>query len=179
MMKIVGFQALLTFCLISGLTACKSPTDDVQTKMQEIKSGAPLPMEPPPSFLPIPSYAYAGFQLKSPFVPTSIANDLRTMAGKRVHPNFARPLQPLEEYALEELYMKGTMNGAARGMVALISTPDRQVEQVQVGNYLGKNHGRIVRITPDQISLIEIVPDGQEGYIERPRTLVLRSDVKN
>jgi type IV pilus assembly protein PilP len=41
---------------------------------------------------------------------------------------------------------------------------------------MGKNHGRIVAINPNQISLLEIVPDGQDGYIERPRTLILHGE---
>ena len=44
---------------------------------------------------------------------------------------------------------------------------------MQVGSYLGMNQGRIIKISPTQIDLVEIVPDGREGYVERPRTLVL------
>ena len=38
---------------------------------------------------------------------------------------------------------------------------------------MGMHHGRIVQITPTQIDLVEIIPDGREGYVERPRSLVL------
>ncbi|HRA92047.1 MAG TPA: pilus assembly protein PilP, partial [Acinetobacter sp.] len=73
----------------------------------------------------------------------------------------------------ESLNMKGSMRGKNNTTVALIQTPDRQIERVQVGSYLGVNQGRIVKISPTQIDLVEIVPDGREGYVERPRTLVL------
>ena len=69
--------------------------------------------------------------------------------------------------------MKGSMRGKSNETIALIQTPDGQVERVQVGSYLGVNQGRIVKISPTQIDLVEIVPDGREGYVERPRTLVL------
>lgn len=38
---------------------------------------------------------------------------------------------------------------------------------------MGVNHGRVVKITPTQIDLVEIIPDGREGYVERPRSLIL------
>lgn len=163
---LLGFTVLI-------LTGCESRTENAMIKMQEIRNQPPLPVEPPPTFTPVPSYSYSSFQLKSPFVPTSIANELKVMSGKRVYPNLARPLQPLENYALEELFMKGTMRGSSGKIIALVRTPEGEVEQVQKGSYMGKNHGRIVAITPNEISLIEVVPDGQDGFIERPRNLVL------
>lgn len=164
--------------MMALLVGCESRIDNATTKMQEIRNQPPLPVEPPPVFTPVPSYSYSGFTLKSPFVPTSIANELRVMAGKRVYPNLARPLQPLESYALEELFMKGTIRSASGNIIALIRTPDGQIEQVQKGSYMGKNHGRVIGITPNQIALSEIVPDGQDGFIERPRNLVLHGDAK-
>ena len=106
-------------------------------------------------------------------MPSSLAAELKIMAGKQVYPNFNRQPQPLESYALESLNMKGSMRGKTNETIALIQTPDRQIERVQVGNYLGMNQGRVVKISPTQIDLVEIVPDGRDGYVERPRTLVL------
>ncbi len=169
-------KSILLVSSVFALLGCESRIDEVQTKMQEIQSATPLPIEPPPVFTPVPSYSYASFGTKSPFVPTSIARELQVMAGKRVYPNLARPTQPLEEYVLEELLMKGTMTSASGRIVALIQSPAGEVERVQIGSYMGKNHGRIVAINPNQISLLEIVPDGQDGYIERPRTLILHGE---
>ena len=44
---------------------------------------------------------------------------------------------------------------------------------MQEGNYMGRNHGMILGVNAVQIDVIEIVSDGQEGWIERPRTIVL------
>ena len=172
--KHLGQTGLALFLVVS-LAGCESRTDNVDAKMQEIRNQAPLPVDPPPEFTPVPNYSYAGYQIKSPFIPTSLDAEMKVMAGKRVYPNLSRPLQPLENYALEVLIMKGTMRNTAGSIVALIRTPDGELEQVEKGSYLGQNHGRIVTITPNQIELLEIVPDGQDGYIERPRTLILHS----
>ena len=172
MIRKIGFNSAFVSVLLL-MAGCESRTDQVQMKIQEIRNQAPLPVQPPPVFTPVPNYSYSGYQLKSPFIPTSLAEELRVMAGKRVYPNLSRPLQPLESYTLEELIMKGTMKDATGNIVALIKTPDGELEKVQRGSYMGQNHGRVVVINPNQMELIEIVPDGQDGYIERPRTLVL------
>jgi len=41
------------------------------------------------------------------------------------------------------------------------------------GSFIGQNDGRIANISDSKISLIEIVPDGLGGYIERPAALAL------
>ena len=171
--KLISSIALST-CIALLMTGCESRTDQATMKLQEIRNQPPLPVQPPPEFTPVPNYNYSGYQSKSPFIPSSLDSELKIMAGKRVYPNLSRPLQPLEAYSLEQLFMKGVMRNAG-DIVALIQTPDGELEQVQRGSYMGQNHGRIVTITANQIELLEIVPDGQDGYIERPRTLILHS----
>jgi len=165
----------IAFALMFGLVlvGCDSRIDAVNAEMAKIRSEKPLSIEPAPVFTPAPMFNYAAHQLKSPFLPSSLAAELKIMAGKRVYPNLSRPQQPLESYALETLNMKGSMRSQTGQIMALIQTPDGEIERVQVGNYMGMNHGRIVSIGPTQIDLVEIIPDGREGYVERPRSLVL------
>ena len=168
-----NYKLLFSFMAGLVLVGCDSKIDAVNQKMAEIRNEPALPIEPAPVFSPVPLFNYSAHQLKSPFMPSSLAAELKIMAGKRVYPNFNRQPQPLERYALESLNMKGSMRGKTNETIALIQTPDRQIERVQVGNYLGMNQGRVVKISPTQIDLVEIVPDGRDGYVERPRTLVL------
>lgn len=165
----------ITFALMFGLVlvGCDSRIDAVNMEMVNIRNQQPMPIEPAPVFPPVPTFNYAAHQLKSPFMPSSLAAELKIMAGKRVYPNFSRQPQPLESYALESLNMKGSMRSQSGQTLGLIQTPDGEIERVQIGNYMGMNQGRIVKITPTQIDLVEIIPDGREGYVERPRSLVL------
>jgi type IV pilus assembly protein PilP len=55
----------------------------------------------------------------------------------------------------------------------LVQSKDGLVHKVQPGNYLGTNDGKITEISAGKISLIEIIPDGLGGYIERPASLAL------
>ena len=155
------------------LVGCDSRIDAVNEQMANIRNQPPLPIEPAPVFPPVPTFDYAAHQLKSPFLPSSLAAELKIMSGKRVYPNLSRQLQPLESYAIESLNMKGSIRSQSGQILALIQTPDGEIERIQRGSYMGMNHGRVVNITPTQIDLVEIVPDGREGYVERPRSLVL------
>jgi type IV pilus assembly protein PilP len=43
-----------------------------------------------------------------------------------------------------------------------------------VGDFLGRNHGKIVEMTDTYVAVVEIVSDGtQDGWVERPRTIEL------
>ena len=167
------YKILFGLLVTTGLVGCDSRIDAVNQRMAEIRNEPALPIEPAPVFAPVPLFNYAAHQLKSPFMPSSLAAELKIMSGKQVYPNFNRQPQPLESYALESLNMKGSMRGKGNNTIALVQTPDVQVERVQVGSYVGVNQGRITKISPTQIDLVEIVPDGRDGYVERPRTLVL------
>ena len=48
------------------------------------------------------------------------------------------------------------------------------VHRVKIGDYLGTNHGKVVAISESQIDVVEIVTDGEGGWVERPRSLTLK-----
>ena len=78
----------------------------------------------------------------------------------------------LEQFSLDTLKMVGTFRVGGQ-MYGLVQTKDGLVHRVSRGNYLGQNEGKITDITPSKISLVEIVPDGLGGYMERPAALGL------
>lgn len=156
-----------------SLSACSSRIDDVNAKMQQIHSEPPKSIEPAPVFLPVPTFNYSAQQLRSPFLPPSLAQELRVMAGRRVMPDLSRPRQQLEFFPIESLRMRGTIRRPSGPLYGLVESPDGSVVRIQIGNYMGKNDGRIVSITPSQIGVVEIVPDGRNGFVERPRSLVM------
>jgi type IV pilus assembly protein PilP len=68
--------------------------------------------------------------------------------------------------------MVGTLSNDA-GTYALITGSDG-VHRVKIGDYLGTNHGKVVAISESQIDVVEIVTDGEGGWVERPRSLTLK-----
>ena len=62
-----------------------------------------------------------------------------------------------------------------RTLWALLQDTEGSVHRVRMGNYVGKNHGRIVELTEGYVALIEIVSNGPDEWVERPRKLQLKT----
>ena len=59
---------------------------------------------------------------------------------------------------------------------ALVRDSDGGVHRVESGDYLGTDHGQIQTIGESSIEIIEIVPDGTGGWVQRARTVSLGGD---
>jgi len=170
---IVRFRDVTLLSAVLLLGGCSASFDDVRAQMDAIRQKPRGKVEPPPEFTPMPTFTYAAHQLRSPFAPPISAEQLLLSSGKQVEPDLTRPQEYLERFNLEALRYRGTIQRPGNTLFALIEDGDGGVQRVKVGNYLGKNHGRIAEITPSQVTLIEIVPDGRDGWVERPRSLTL------
>ena len=42
------------------------------------------------------------------------------------------------------------------------------MDSIIVGNYLGENYGRITDVGDNRVNLVEIIPNGTGGWLERP-----------
>lgn len=146
---------------------------DLQARMAEIKARPRGRIEPPPEFTPIATFAYAAHQLRSPFAPPVDAEELAIPKGRKVEPDFTRPKEYLERFTLDSLKMKGTMARAGGPLFALILDPTGATNRVKVGDHMGKNFGRVIEVSESSVSVMEIVPDGKDGWVERPRVLKL------
>ncbi|MBX9763323.1 MAG: pilus assembly protein PilP, partial [Pseudomonadaceae bacterium] len=89
-----------------------------------------------------------------------------------VKPDESRVRQFLEDFNIETFQMVGTLSNSG-GVFALISGANG-VHRVRVGDYLGRNHGKIQSIDDGKVDVLEIVPDGEGGWLERPRSLSLK-----
>lgn len=165
--------ALLGATAMLVLTGCSASFDDVRAQMDAIRQKPRGTVEPPPEFTPMPTFTYAAHQLRSPFAPPISAEQLLMSSGKKVEPDLSRPQEYLERFSLEALRFRGSIQRPGGALFALIEDGDGGVQRVKVGNFLGKNHGRIAEIAPNLVSIIEIVPDGRDGWVERPRSISL------
>jgi type IV pilus assembly protein PilP len=77
-----------------------------------------------------------------------------------------------ERFELDTLTMVGTFDKEASHW-ALIRDPDRVVHRVAVGNYMGKNHGKVESIKSSEVTLSEFIADGAGGWIVRPASMAL------
>lgn len=157
----------------SLLSGCSASFEDVESQMQAIRQKPRGRVDPPPEFTPMPTYTYAAHQLRSPFAPPVSAEQQMAGLGKQVEPDLNRPQEYLERFSLEALRFKGTLQRPDGPLFAIIEDSNGSSQRVKVGNYMGKNQGRIVEISPTQVAIVEIVPDGRDGWVERPRSLTL------
>ena len=93
--------------------------------------------------------------------------------GPAPRPDLDRPREVLENFDLKSLAMVGTLQGVEGNLFALIRDNSGGIHRVRTGNYMGQNYGRIVGVSETRIELIEIVPNGRGGWVERPRSLSL------
>ena len=165
----------LVVLLVLGLASCRtSGSNDLKIFIQEVKTRPKGNIEPLPTFKSYDIFTYAAASLRSPFeAPISVKLLQEIPEESNVKPDFNRPKEILENFSLSELAMVGTLAKRDGNLWALISDSQGNVHRVQPGYYMGKNHGRIIAIKDAAIDLIEIVPSGRGGWIERPRTVQL------
>jgi type IV pilus assembly protein PilP len=89
-----------------------------------------------------------------------------------VRPDAKRNREFLETFSLDTLRMVGTLKLAGQ-TYGLVQTKDGLVHRVVPGNYVGTNDGKVIDVSPSKIQVIEIVPDGLGGYMERAAALAL------
>jgi type IV pilus assembly protein PilP len=161
--------------VLAVLTGCGSGDDfsDLDAYMNEMLLRAPGKIEPTPTFRSYPTFTYNAASLRSPFsqqVRVDLAGQKR--GSRNVKPDPSRAKQFLEGFNIEQFEMVGTISNAT-GFFALLRGAGG-VHRLKVGDYLGRNEGRIVAINASQVDVVEIVPDGEGAWLERPRTIPLK-----
>ena len=168
-------RLLLLAGVVGLVTACGSETEELQGWMdqqrREVKPSI-TPLVPPKKFDPAP---YASAQAVEPFSNQKLSVALKQEAKQ---PNSVlaaelnRRKEPLEFYTLDGMNMVGSVTKQGKPFALL--KVDNLLYQVKVGDYLGQNYGRILKITETEIALREIIQDAAGEWIERPSTLQLQ-----
>jgi type IV pilus assembly protein PilP len=161
--------AALIAVALTGLVAagCSGGQSDLQKWIADTKKKPGGRIQALPEVKPYETYVYSAIKLRSPFQPVGAGPD-----GNRLRPSVRRNREFLEGFSLDTLKMVGTFK-VGGNFYGLVQSKDGLVHKVQPGNYLGQNDGKVTEITGGKISLVEIVPDGLGGYIERPASLAL------
>ena len=167
--------SLMAVVAVFGVAGCSGDSGlaELEARLAEIEARPRGRIEPPPEFKPIASFSYAAHQLRAPFTPPVDERDLAAPQGRQVEPDFTRPREYLERFSTDGLRMVGTINRPGQPLEALVLDPTGAVNRVRVGNHLGRNFGRVTGVEEDRISVTEIVPDGHDGWVERPRSITL------
>jgi type IV pilus assembly protein PilP len=174
-----SIQYILCGLVFAGLSGCDAGREfgDLQSYMDEVRARPKGSIEPLPQFQPYEPFTYSATGMRSPFQkPVKIDVASQQKGSKDVKPDETRIKQFLEGFNIEVFQMVGTLSGAT-GEYALVKGAGG-VYRVKVGDYLGSNHGRVISINEAKIDVVEIVTDGEGGWLERPRSLALSESAK-
>ncbi|GAA6151785.1 pilus assembly protein PilP [Pseudoteredinibacter isoporae] len=170
------YIVLVTAFFVMGGCSFEEQHQDLRDYIEETKRRPRGRIEPLPEFRPYKAFSYAAIKLRSPFEPLK-EEQKQEFVGQSVgvEPDLNREKEYLEGFSLIELEMVGTIekDGVLWG---LVSDGQGGVHRVSTGNYVGKNHGRVINTSHGQLDIVEIIPDNLGGWVERPRVLKLEEE---
>lgn len=157
------------------LSSCSSNQDDLDRYIADVKARPAAPIPPIPAVRTYTPYEYEGLEGRDPFRRSTSegADEVAAQTNSDgPRPDFQRTREYLERFELDTLTMVGTFAKESSNW-ALIRDPDGVVHRVSVGNYLGKNHGKVGLIDQDVVELSEFIADGAGGWIVREAAMAL------
>ena len=167
--------AVLAVVVLGTTTGCANRDfSDLDAFMEEKRARPGGIIAPIPTFKAYEAFAYSATQLRSPFDrPIEVREITQLQAISSIQPDDDRPKEFLEQFTFDSLAMVGTLERGEQEWT-LVRDPEGGIHRVSLGNYLGRNHGKIVEMTDSYVAVVEIVSDGTEdGWVERPRTIEL------
>lgn len=160
--------------LLMALGACSdADLDTLERQLVSLQANPDaerLAALPPLPDYPAVAYRFAGE--RSPFQARLPQPETLPQGEADLEPDRSRPREPLEAFDLSALDLVGTLSVGGRPS-ALVRAPDGTVHRLRVGNHLGSDFGRIVGITESSVQLVELVPTGRGGWVERSTRLTL------
>lgn len=166
---------------VAALVGCAEGTSDLRQFVDKTKQRPGGRIEPIPEFEPYESFTYKPAELRDPFRPQrgfalskeeQEQQEKDSKLARLVEQARNRPKEPLERFPLDSLEMVGTLSQGGRQW-GLVKSPDDVIHRVREGNHVGQNYGEITVVSGKGIELVEIVPDGQGGWMRRQAALSL------
>ena len=156
------------------LVACSESMNDLEQYVASVKARPADPIPPIPPVKTYTPYEYEGMIGRDPFHQSISegSDDVRSSSGTGPRPDFERSKEYLERYELDTLSMVGTFSND-ESYWALIRDPEGIIHRVPLGNYIGKNHGKVVNISSTEVDLSELISDGADGWLVREASIAL------
>lgn len=167
-------------------TGCVSrDMSDLENYAGEVLARKGGEIEPLPPIKPYERYLYrsAELGLRDPFRSFVEREPEKARAEEVVDANQQKYLdeiqthnrEELEGYELDALRMVGVLENTDF-LWGIVRDQQGVVHRVQVGNYIGRNFGKITSIQEDRIDIREIVKDAQGRWEERAAGLALSEE---
>jgi type IV pilus assembly protein PilP len=160
--------------MAATLSSCgENDSNDLKDWVNSVNQRQKGVVEPLPEIKTVEPFVFKPDELRDPFIQNIKVEQTEEAKGDNgIHPDTARSREELESFELDTLRMVGTIYQSA-SLWGLVKAFDGTIHRVRVGNYLGRNFGKIIRIKEGQIELLEIIPDTAGGWRERKASLEL------
>jgi len=179
-------STLLVVALGAALSGCVNrDKSDLENYVAEVLSRKGGQIEPLPPIKPYERYLYQSAEqgLRDPFTPFMEQEQKQEEiaaapdAAQQAYADeiLAHNREELEGFELDSLRMVGTLQDDSE-LWGIVRDNAGTVHRVQVGNYLGRNYGKILNIQDDRIQLREIVKDDEGRWEERDASLALAEE---
>lgn len=133
-------------------------------------------MQPLPTVCEFKAFYYETKDQRNPFISFKVTDknkvDVKDNNFKILAPNIHRIKESLEAYPLNTLKMLGHII-YKNTVWALIKSADGQLYRITNNNYLGTNFGKVINITPDKVTIVELIQDQQGEWHEQNTTMDL------
>lgn len=170
-----GLAALGLAAVAALLSGCEADRAELQSWMDETRRNTPAVTEKISEPKKFERFVYQASDETDPFSHAKMRVAGATVAGPAgngLQPDSARRREPLEAFPLDNLKMVGNLRQGAAS-VALLQV-DSSVFQVRVGNYVGQNFGRVLRISENEVAIRETVQDAAGDWVARDTALQLQ-----
>ncbi|OUS05496.1 hypothetical protein A9Q90_06400 [Gammaproteobacteria bacterium 54_18_T64] len=169
------FRATTAVLALGILVGCgDGQHEDLRLFMDDARNQPVGEIEPLPTFRPYQTFRYSAIAMRSPFDMPLSAIAKEDSSGKlAVEPDENRKKEYLEGFNFSSFTLVGMLDQGDTSW-SLVNDGEGGVHRITIGNYLGKNHGQITGVSDTRMEVLEIVPDGKGGWVERPRTLAMK-----
>ncbi len=170
---------------MAGSGCVSKDMSDLENYVGEVLSRKGGRIEPLPPIKPYERYLYRAAEvgLRDPFrsffdeeaeveqVEKITDSDQQQYANEILTHN----REELEGFELDSLRMVGVLENT-ENMWGIVRDQAGTVHRVTVGNYVGRNYGKITNIQEDRIDIREIIKDSQGRWEERAATLAMSEE---
>ena len=161
------------------LGACTSEQGELQQwaeqQRREVKPKL-APLAPPKKFEP---HAYIEGKAVDPFSIQKLVVALKQearQANSLLAAEMNRRREPLESFPIDSMTMIGSVS--RNGQPLALLRVDNLLYQVKIGDHMGLNYGRVVKIDETELTLREIVQDASGEWVERVTGLLLQDKAR-
>lgn len=153
--------------LLAGCAA--EEHQDLREWMREEAKGLKGKVTPLPEVSAFPVVAYETGTMTSPFSVNKIVT--LDLGADKSSPERARPPQPLEAFPIEDLRVMGIIVAGSVPYALIQTPPPNKPKHVRVGEYMGKNLGKVTSITPEGLTITETIKDANGSWVTQERQL--------